>query len=186
MKKKHIITMTGNIASGKGTVIDILKEKLNYEVYRNGEYARRLCLDMGITINEFQEYIKMHPEIDNKIEESAREYAKSHDNVIVDARLGWYVVESSFKVYLKVDLDVAAKRIINDKRRLQSESYSSFEEAKKYVKYRQEEEAARFKRLYNIDFNDLTNYDFVLDTTLLTPQEISDAILNEYKKWLDE
>ena len=183
--KKHIITITGNIASGKGTVIEILKDKLGYDVYRNGAYARKLCHDMGITINEFQEYITKHPEIDNQIEESAREYAKEHDDLIIDARLGWYVVGQSFKVYLKVELDEAVKRIMNDNRRIESESYSTYDEAKRFVQYRQEEERNRFMRLYGIDFNDLNNYDYVLDTTNLTPIEISNNILHEYNKWLE-
>ncbi|MEG2348041.1 MAG: cytidylate kinase family protein [Clostridia bacterium] len=186
MQKKHIITMSGNIASGKGTVIELLKKSLNYGVYRNGAYARSLCHNMGITINEFQEYIKVHPEIDNQIEKSAREYAKNNDDLIIDARLGWYVVKESFKVYLSVNLDVAATRIMNDKRRLESESYSTFEEAKKYISYRQDEEEKRFKNLYGIDINDMTNYDYVLDTTNLVPSKINELIMENYMKWLEE
>ena len=45
------------------------------------------------------------------------EYAREHDNFIIDARLGWYAVPESYKVYLKVDIDVAAQRAFNDKNR---------------------------------------------------------------------
>ena len=40
MNKKHIISISGDLASGKGTVSKILIEKLNYEVYRNGNYFK--------------------------------------------------------------------------------------------------------------------------------------------------
>lgn len=87
MEKKHIISLAGDLASGKGTVSNILKERLNYTVYRNGEYARKLAKDKGLTITSFNEYLKDHPEIDLQIEKSAAEYAESHDNFIIDARL---------------------------------------------------------------------------------------------------
>ena len=35
---------------------------------------------------------------------------KQNDNFVIDARLGWYAVPESFKVYLKVDLDVSAQK----------------------------------------------------------------------------
>ena len=38
MEKKHIISLGGELASGKGTVSKILMERLNYSVYRNGDY----------------------------------------------------------------------------------------------------------------------------------------------------
>ena len=39
MEKKHIISLAGDLAAGKGTVSDILIKELNYGIYRNGEYA---------------------------------------------------------------------------------------------------------------------------------------------------
>ena len=80
-------------------------EKLNYTVYRNGDYFRKLARDMDMDVTTFNVYVEDHPEIDRQIENSASEYAKTHDNFIIDARLGWYAVPQSFKVYLKVDLD---------------------------------------------------------------------------------
>ena len=40
--KKNIISISGELASGKGTVSKILMKELNYGVYRNGEYVRKL------------------------------------------------------------------------------------------------------------------------------------------------
>ena len=85
--KKHIITITGDHSSGQGTVSNILKERLNYEVYRNGQYVRKLAKEKGMTIVEFQVYLNEHPKLDTEIEKSAKEYAENHDNLIVDAKL---------------------------------------------------------------------------------------------------
>ena len=101
----HIITIAGDIASGKGTVTKILQKELGYTIYRNGEYVRKLAKEMNMSIVEFQEYLNQHEEIDRQVEKSAAEYSKTHDNLIIDARLGFYAVPQSFKIYLRVDLD---------------------------------------------------------------------------------
>ena len=36
MEKKHIITLCGDLGSGKGAVSTALAETLGYEIYRNG------------------------------------------------------------------------------------------------------------------------------------------------------
>ena len=128
--KKHIISLGGELASGKGTVSKILMEKLNFGIYRNGDYFRKLAKDMGMDVTTFNEYVMNHVEIDKQIENSASEYAKTHDNFIIDARLGWYAVPESFKVYLKVDIDVAAKRAFFDELRKGTEKFATIEEQK--------------------------------------------------------
>ena len=121
MNKKHIISLSGDLASGKGTVSNILTADLNYGIYRNGEYFRKLAKEMGMDVTSFNVYVKEHPEIDRQIENSAAEYAKQNDNFVIDARLGWYAVPESFKVYLKVDLDVSAQRAFYDEKRKSTE-----------------------------------------------------------------
>ena len=76
MNKKHIISLSGDLASGKGTVSNILTADLNYGIYRNGEYFRKLAKEMGMDVTSFNVYVKEHPEIDRQIENSAAEYAK--------------------------------------------------------------------------------------------------------------
>ena len=66
--KKHIISISGDLASGKGTVSYLLKEKLNYDIYRNGTYFRQLAKEKGMDVTSFGEYVEKHPEIDREIE----------------------------------------------------------------------------------------------------------------------
>ena len=178
----HIITMAGDIASGKGTVTSLLKEELGYEIYKNGEYVRKLAKDMNMSIVEFQEYLNQHEEIDREVEKSASIYAKEHDNLIIDARLGFYAVPHSFKVYLKVDLDEAARRAFNDPNRKATESFNTVLEQKQDMIKRQHSENTRYKTLYHVDNLDMSNYDLVIDTTYITPDEVADIILDRYKK----
>lgn len=183
--KKNIISLGGELASGKGTTSVILAEKLNYTIYRNGEYFRKLAKESGMDVTEFNAYVKDHPEIDMQIEKSAAEYAKTHDNFIIDARLGFYAVPESFKVYLTVDINESAKRAFNDPNRKSTESFATIEEQKEDILKRYKMENERYWNLYHVHKEDLSNYDLVIDTTNLKPQEVADKIEEEYKKWLN-
>ena len=186
MGKKHIITITGDHSSGQGTVSNVLKDYLGYEIYRNGQYVRKLALEKGMSIVEFQEYLNNHPDLDRQIEKSAKEYADSHDNLIVDAKLGWYAIPESFKVYLKVDIEIAIRRALNDEARKSTENYRDLEEAKKMILYRHKEETNRWIEEYGVNRDDMSNYDLVVDTSNMSPEEVGKLILDKYNKWLED
>ena len=182
--KKNIISISGELASGKSTIIKILMEELNYTVYRNGEYFRNLAKEKNMSVTEFNLYVEDHPEIDRQIENSASIYAKNHDNFIIDARLGWYAVPESFKVYVTVDIEEAAKRAFNDPNRKETENFNTIEEQKHDIIKRYKLENERYFKLYGIHKENLSNYDFVIDTTNMTPIEAANLIKEEYFKWL--
>lgn len=184
--KKHIITIAGELGSGKSTVTTLLSQELNYGIYRNGEYFRKLAKEKNMSVKDFNIYVKSHPEIDIQIEKSAKQYAKTHDNLLIDARLGWFVVPDSFKLYLTVDINVAAKRAFNDESRKDTENLKSIEEQKKDLKERFDIENDRYFKVYGIHKENLENYDFVLDTTNLTPDEVKDEIIRKYNEWLNK
>lgn len=181
--KKNIISLAGDLASGKGTVSKILMQKLNYGVYRNGEYFRSLAKKMNMTVTEFNKYVVEHPEIDKKIEKSAAEYAKDHNNFIIDARLGWYAVPESFKVYLTVDINEAAKRAFYDENRKDTENLATIEEQKKDMIERSRIENERYWEIYHVRKDDMKNYDLVIDTSKITPEEVADKIIEKYSNW---
>ena len=184
--KKHIITIAGDHASGQGSLADTLSRDLGYEIYRNGQYVRKLAKEMGMDIVEFQEYLNSHEELDRQIEKSASDYAKTHDNLVVDAKLGWYVIPDSFKIYLKVDIKKAAERVFNDKKRKDTEFFDTIEEVEKKIIYRHNEENNRWFKTYGVNRDDMSNYDFVLDTTNLSIEETNDIVLEKYREWLEE
>ncbi len=181
--KKNIISLAGDLASGKGTVSKILMQKLNYGVYRNGEYFRSLAKKMNMTVTEFNKYVVEHPEIDQQIEKSAAEYAKDHNNFIIDARLGWYAVPESFKVYLTVDINEAAKRAFYDKNRKDTENLATIEEQKKDMIERSRIENERYWEIYHVRKDNMKNYDLVIDTSKITPEEVADKIIEKYLNW---
>ena len=158
-------------------------QKLNYGVYRNGEYFRSLAKKMNMTVTEFNKYVVEHPEIDQQIEKSAAEYAKDHNNFIIYARLGWYAVPESFKVYLTVDINEAAKRAFYDKNRKDTENLATIEEQKKDMIERSRIENERYWEIYHVRKDNMKNYDLVIDTSKITPEEVADKIIEKYLNW---
>ncbi len=185
MNKKHIISLSGDIAAGKGAVSEILQEELNYDIYKNGEYFRKLAEEMGMSVTEFNKYVEEHTEIDVQIEKKATEYSKTHDYYIIDARLGWYSVPESFKVYLKVDINEAAKRALNDSKRKATENFLNIEDQKQDILKRYRLENSRYFNIYGIHKEDESNYDLIVNTTDITAKEVAKKIIEEYYKWLE-
>lgn len=184
--KKRIISLTGDLAAGKSRVTDLLQKELGYSIYRNGERFRALALEMGMSVTEFNKYVETHPEIDKKLESEATKYAETNQDFIIDARMGWYSVPESFKVYLKVDRDVGAQRAFGDEKRKRTENFNTVEEYKNDMIKRANLEVERYFNLYGVRKDDMSNYDLVVDTTCLTIEEVKQTILDEYDKWLKE
>ena len=61
----------------------------------------------------------------------------------------------SFKIYLKVDINVAAKRAFEDEKRKDTEPFESFEQAKELILYRYNEENKRWFEEYGIKREDM-------------------------------
>ena len=97
--------------------------------------------------------------------------------------MGWYAVPDSFKIYLKVNIDVAAKRAFKDPNRKKSENLPTIEDQKNDMIKRAKNDLARYNNLYNVDRSDMSNYDFVLNTDNLTPEEVLQIVKQEYEKW---
>jgi cytidylate kinase len=134
----------------------------------------------GMTAKEFNQFIESNPKYDNMVDDTIKEMGAKEENIIFDSRLAWYFVPKSFKIYMYVDVDTATERIFNDKGRV-SESYSDMATAKKEIIERRESEVLRYKTFYNIDINNYSNYDFIIDTSHATKDEVNDAVLSNFK-----
>ena len=97
---------------------------------------------------------------------------------------GWFAVPDSFKVYLKVDIEIAVERAFQDQERKGTEPFTSKEDARNKITYRHEKETERWIEEYGVNRDDMSNYDLVLDTTNLKPEEVCEIVLKAYEEWL--
>jgi cytidylate kinase len=180
--KTKIITITGDLGSGKSTVSRLLCERLNYDFVYTGKIQREIADRYLMTTLELNQYAETHPEIDEEIDATFKSLNNSTD-LIVDSRLAWFFIPKSFKVFLKTDVIVSAKRITGDHQR-GSEKYASVEEAVNNIIARKESENKRYMELYGANCSDLSNFDLVIDTSFITPEDVADRILAGYQAWL--
>jgi cytidylate kinase len=177
-----IISITGDLGSGKSTVSNLLCERLEYDYVYTGNIQRKIAKRYNMNTLELNKYSETHPEIDEEIDATVKSLNNS-DNLIVDSRLAWFFIPKSFKIFLKADIEVSAKRISEDNKR-KTENYSSEKEAISKIIARKESEHKRYTELYGIGSLDLSNFDLVIDTSFITPEEVANTIISEYNMWL--
>jgi len=182
-KNAQIITITGDLGSGKSTVSKILRDRLNYDYIYTGKIQREIANRFQMTTLELNQYAEIHPEIDEEIDATFKALNDSN-KLIVDSRLAWFFIHKSYKVYLKANVSVAAGRIFNDQQR-KNEKYPSKEEAIRDIISRKESENKRYLELYGADCSDLSNFDLMIDTSLITPERVVDIIFTGYMAWMD-
>ncbi len=175
------ISITGDLGSGKSTVCKILSEKLQAEIISIGTIQRAMAKEMGMTTYEFNHYMETHPEIDDKFDTMLKSYDQViGKNLLFDSRLAWNFVPSAFSVYLTTDLAEAARRVVNANR--DNEGYSSEIEAMQRLSERRASEILRYSAAYGLNIKDFSNYNFIVDSTSASPEEVVDAIINGYKE----
>jgi len=176
--------MSGKAGSGKGTVAKTLSEKLWYEHISIGGIKRKLAHEMGLTIFEF-DVLSEKPENKEKFDLQYEDYQKNlrlDSKIILDGRMAFYCQPDSFKVFLDVSDDEAARRIFNDKERVGDE-YDSLDEVKEATIKRNEENIQRFKELYAVDITDKNNFDLVVVTDGKNPQDVAEEIIDRFTEF---
>ncbi len=179
---KNKISITGDLGSGKSVVGKILKERLGYPVMSTGAIQREIASRMNMTTLELNHYTDTHPEIDEEIDSIFKSLSFDANPYLLDSRLAWFFIPDSFKVYLKVDTWVAAERIMNDPNR-KSEVYPSLEAAVADIRARKKSENQRFLKEYGADCANYQNFNAVINTAYVTPENVADCILILFEKY---
>ncbi len=169
-----IITISGIAGSGKSTVAKLLAKRLNYKHYSIGDFMREIAKERNLSLLELSKLAENDKTIDKELDKKQVELAKE-DNFVIDSRLGFHFIKDSIKVFLEVNLNEAAKRILKEKR--EHEQYKDIQESIEKIKTRINSEDRRYKDYYGIHYHDKDNYDIVIDTTEQKPEEIVEKIL---------
>jgi len=176
-----IITISGQAGSGKSSVGEILAKKLGYEYLSIGDMRREMARKRSMTISEFNKLGESEDFTDKEVDEFQSELGKKQDKVIVNGRTSYYFIPKSVKICLIADPEKRAKRVFGDKGR-QNEIFDGLDDAKKKIIDRDKSDVMRYKKIYGINVSDEKNYDYIVDTSDITAEQVVDKIIELLKK----
>lgn len=169
-----LITISGPPGSGTTTLTDRLAASREYETVSGGDIFRQQAQDRGMSLAEFTELAEEDDSIDRELDDRLRTILENHVNgdrtpdgrgLIVESRLaGWLAPETHLSVWLKAPIEVRIERV--------SDRTETVDE----LRAREESEARRYQSYYDIDINDLSTYDLVIDTETLTTDGVSQLV----------
>lgn len=156
------ITLGGRAGSGKSAVGKKLSEIFHLKHYSTGDFFRILGMEKGYTVEEFSKI--RAEEIDTLVDNWAEKIGKTEDNFIMDSRLAFHFIPDAIKIFMDVSYEEGARRIFLKPRASEGKTTSA-EELAKRNKERWETDRERYIKLYQVDVDDLKNYDVYINST---------------------
>lgn len=178
-----IITIGGNVGAGKTTLAAKLSKALGYEELYMGGIFREMAAEREISIEDFYAQLKKDPELEKSVDNRQAKLMNEKDNLVIQGRVAWFFSKGSpfkiFNIFLTVSPEIGARRSGERPENIGRD----IEDLVKANSERTRLEVERYHTLYDIeDFLDQKYYDFVLDTSLLSEDEVLAKILTEAKK----
>lgn len=179
-----VITIDGPSGAGKGTLGQFIAEKLGIPCYSAGDFFRQLAKDKGLTVEELS--AQADKQTDIKVDERTLEKGLNESCVIESRISSWAMGDySDLRIYLTADVEERARRVKEDSdagERNDEDEKDSFKEAKEKIRQRDEDNKKRYKDYYEIDVEDLSIYDLIIDNTDLELEEQEQLVKKALKK----
>lgn len=158
-----IITIGGLPGTGTTTISKLISEKYGLRHVCAGFIFREMAEKRNMGLQEFSKYAEEHPEIDREIDERQIKLAKE-GNIVLEGRLAaWMLKNNNMKptlsIWLKAPPMVRCKRISNREKQ-------NMEKAMLDMIEREKSEKKRYSEIYNINIDDLSIYNIVIDSSL--------------------
>lgn len=166
------IAISGKICTGKTTLFKNLQKKLKWKIFSVGQYFRQYVKNHHLTLENAEE---QNDKLTRQIDFKAKRLLKTKKHIILE---GWMAgimandIPCTLRVFLTCDDKIRIKRFCQREK-------ISYREAKKKILTREKNLFQKLKQIYHrSDFTTKKNYDLIINTSFLTPQEILDKVLN--------
>ncbi len=168
-----MITVSGLPGSGTSTLCKLLSED-SYWVHLNvGQAFRELAEETGISLAEFGRVAERDAEVDRQLDARMIQSAQKHKHSVLEGRLtGWMALRNDFyalKIWVDADPEIRADRV-------SARDGQSPEQAMVAIEKRVNSERKRYREFHDIDLDDLSIYDLVLDSSAYSPEQLVDQV----------
>lgn len=174
--KIMIITVGGCAGSGTTTLCRKIAQHFNLTHVYAGKIFRDMASASGMSLQEFSEKAETDETIDLAVDQEQKRLAV--DGSVVEGRITAYLVDADMKIWLTAPLPIRADRISR-------RETIPREEALEKITEREASEKKRYHAYYQIDIDDLTPYDLILNTALWDAEGVFHIVKNalEVRKW---
>jgi cytidylate kinase len=173
--KYRNITVSGKIATGTSTLAKNLVNALSWQYVNVGALQREFDRMHGIHENK-QGAAARSDKHEQQMEEMTKSKLTNESGIVYEAWLSGFVARNTPEV-LRV-LTICSNDAIRIDRVVNRDG-TSVEEAKAWIKQREEENISKWQKLYGpYDFWDPQYYDLVIDTYSLGPMQTLGKVLD--------
>jgi len=173
VKKEIKIAISGRSGCGNTTVSKMIAETLGLR-FINFTF-RSLAQERGLDLKTVLELAAEDDSWDREVDSRQTELAREGGGCVLGSRLAiWMLEEADLKVYLDATALVRAQRIVK-------REGGSIEDVASFTAERDRQDHGRYLRIYNIDTDNYSFADLIIDTGKLTPEEITNVIVEKAK-----
>lgn len=156
--KHTTLIINGRPGTGSTSVSKVLSEELGIEHVYAGGMFRAMAAEAGVQLEDFLAALADDQDRERSIDDGLIDRAREGDVIIESRVLGWILPKDvpSFRIWLTCDTAERIRRI---------HQRDATDDVKKKMQRRDDLDTERYKKLYNIDLDDLSPFDLVIDTT---------------------
>jgi cytidylate kinase len=184
-----IITISGNIGSGKSTIAKRLAKRLGYPTLDVGALRRAEAKRRGMTLAAFNTWAEKHPKAgDRAFDQKFSQTARRKRNIIVTGRMAYHFLPESFKVFLKVSAQEGARRTLANHSDRPNEFHAEIH-LPSLVRLHQQRirsDVRRYRKAYNVNILNLKQYDYILDTSRIPIPTVVQKVTAAFRSWQKE
>lgn len=174
--KELVITVSGYHGSGRSTNAKLLAESLGLRYLSSGMIFRKKAQELGVSLEKMNKIASEDDEFDRWLDAQTTIESKKR-GLVVDANLSAFMADNpDLKVFVTCPFEVRVQRIA-------SRECRDYAEVEHETFQREKSEKKRYLEYYNVDIEDLSVYDVILNTSLFdieATSRILKAIVEEY------
>jgi cytidylate kinase len=171
MKKELKIAISGRSGCGNTTISRMVADVLGLH-FINFTF-RSLAEECNLDLKTVLEFAAKDDFWDREVDTRQVQLARESTGCVLGSRLAvWMLEEADLKVYLDAKAETRAERIVK-------REGGCLQEVAAFTAERDKQDHGRYLRIYNIDTDNYSFVDLIIDTDNITPQQITDLIIEK-------
>ncbi|MGB1801810.1 MAG: (d)CMP kinase [Candidatus Thalassarchaeaceae archaeon] len=164
------ITISGAPGSGTSTLVGKIKQSTGWSSLNGGEVFRSEAKRRGLSVVEFSELCKKDLDVDRSLDRLLKDSMndKAGPEIIESRLAGWWAKQlgiECLRVWISTSDEERARRV-------QNREGGTFEHRLAESSARQNADKERYRVLYDIDLDEMTPYNLVVNADNLSAEEV--------------